>query len=292
MQLQLVPVNERRTVAPFNRPLLKWIGNKQRFAHEIASHFPVKFDTYFEPFVGSGGVLGTLAPEKAVGSDSFAPLIEIWQTLRDSPETIKSWYETRWHALMSGEKVGEYERIKAAYNANPNGADLLFLSRSCYGGVVRFRQADGYMSTPCGPHQPISPKTFSRRVNEWHLRTAGTSYFLMDYEEAMALAKPGDLIYCDPPYSHSQSILYGAQAFSLEHLLSVIDRCKSRGVFVALSIDGTKRSGDFICDLPLPEGLFNREVFINIGKSMLKRFQMGGRSLDGETVADRLLLTC
>ena len=291
MQLQLVPEYARRTVAPFNRPLLKWIGNKQKCAHEIASHFPVEFDTYFEPFVGSGGVLGTLAPVKAVGSDSFRPLIEIWQTLRDSPETIKSWYEIRWRALMSGEKKVGYEQIKASYNASPNGADLLFLSRSCYGGVVRFRQSDGYMSTPCGPHQPISPKSFSRRVDEWHLRTAGASYFHMDYEEAMALAKPGDLVYCDPPYSHSQSILYGAQTFSLEHLLNVIERCKSRGVFVALSIDGTKRSGDLICDLPLPDGLFNRELFIDIGKSMLKRLQMGGRSLDGETVSDRLLLT-
>jgi len=105
------------------------------------------------------------------------------------------------------------------------------------------------------------------------------------------MAKPGDLVYCDPPYRHSQSILYGAQSFSLENLLSVIERCKSRGVFVALSIDGTKRSGDLICDLPLPKGLFIREVFIDVGKSMLKRFQMGGRSLEGETVADRLLLT-
>jgi DNA adenine methylase len=278
-------------VAPFNKPLLKWIGNEQRFAHEIASHFPANFDTYLEPFIGYEGVLGTLGPVKGVGSDSFPPLIEIWQTLRDSPETLKCWYETRWHALMSGEKVDVYERIKAAYNACPNGADLLFLSRSCYGGVVRFRQADGYMSTPCGPHQPISPRAFSERVNEWHLRTAGTSYFLMDYEEGMALAEPGDLVYCDPPYRHSQSILYGAQSFSLENLLAVIDRCKSRGVFVALSIDGTKRSGDYMCDLPLPIGLFNQEVFINTGKSMLKRFQMGGRNLEGETVTDRLLMT-
>jgi DNA adenine methylase len=107
----------------------------------------------------------------------------------------------------------------------------------------------------------------------------------------MSLAKPGDLIYCDPPYTHSQAILYGAQSFQLEHLLSVIEKCKERGVYVALSIDGTKRSGDLICDLPLPDGLFEREMLIDIGHSMLKRFQMNGKTLEGEKVADRLLLT-
>ena len=49
---------------PFTLQLLKWIGNKQRFAHEIISNFPAKFDAYYEPFVGSGAVLGTLAREK------------------------------------------------------------------------------------------------------------------------------------------------------------------------------------------------------------------------------------
>jgi DNA adenine methylase len=107
----------------------------------------------------------------------------------------------------------------------------------------------------------------------------------------MAMAKAGDLVYCDPPYSYSQAILYGAQSFSLEHLFAAVAKCKSRGVFVALSIDGTKRSGDQMCDLAIPEGLFEREAFVNCGRSMLKRFQMGGRSLESEVVADRLLLT-
>lgn len=291
MQAPLFELTEQRRVEPFKTQLLKWVGNKQRFAHEIVSSFPKKFGSYFEPFLGSGAVLATLAPENAVASDVFKPLIEIWQTLHHSPDTLKHWYAERWHLMMSGEKVEQYEKIKASYNVNPNGADLLFLCRSCYGGVVRFRQLDGYISTPCGVHAPISPDAFSHRVDEWKRRTQGTKFQLMDYEEAMNRAKPGDIVYCDPPYSHSQAILYGAQSFDLAHLLKVIERCKSRGVYVALSIDGTKRSGNLICDLPIPEDLFAHELSVNCGRSMLKRFQMGGQSLEGEVVADRLLLT-
>jgi DNA adenine methylase len=283
--------SKKRLVEPFNTSLLKWVGSKQRMAHEIISYFPVEFGTYFEPFLGSGGVLGTLTPKNAIASDTFAPLMEIWQTLKKSPEILEEWYRDRWQRMKNGDKVTVYEEIKASYNTNPNGADLLFLTRSSYGGVVRFRKADGYMSTPCGVHTPISPESFSRRVGIWHKRVSGTTFLHLDYEEAMSLAKPGDLIYCDPPYTYSQAILYGAQSFSLEHLLSVIEKCKSKGIHVALSIDGTKRSGDMICDLPIPSGLFNREVFIDIGHSMLKRFQMNGKTLQGEKVSDRLLLT-
>ncbi len=107
----------------------------------------------------------------------------------------------------------------------------------------------------------------------------------------MQKAQAGDLIYCDPPYQHSQSILYGGHEFKLTELFEEIIKCKERGVYVALSIDGTKKSGDFICDLPIPKGLFEEEVFVNVGRSMLKRFQMEGRTLESELVSDRLLLT-
>lgn len=276
---------------PFKLQLLKWIGNKQRFAHEIISYFPAKYDGYSEPFIGSGAVLGTLAPKKGFASDVFKPLVEIWTTLQKSPDTLKRWYAERWHTIKENGKVEAYEKIKADYNAKPSGADLLFLCRSCYGGVVRFRQADGYMSTPCGVHNPVSPSSFGKRVDEWHARTAHTTFAEMDFEEAMDRAKPGSVVYCDPPYSFTQTILYGAQRFSLERLFETIARCKARGVYVALSIDGSKKSGDLLCNISIPKGLFEEEALVNCGRSMLRRFQMNGKTLEEEEVADRLLLT-
>ncbi len=236
-------LDDRRSMRPFKRQLLKWVGNKQRFAHEIVRYFPMDGGTYFEPFIGSGAVLATLVPRRAIASDGFGPLVDIWQTLRRDPATLKRWYGDRWQEVMSDDKVTAFERIKARYNAAPNGADLLFLCRACYGGVVRFRKRDGYMSTPCGVHRPISPGAFATRVDDWYLRTQGTQFLCLDYEEAMQRARRGDFVYCDPPYTHSQTILYGAQAFRLERLFELIAQCKARGVRVAVSIDGTKKSG-------------------------------------------------
>ncbi len=283
--------NTSLCVQPFKQQLLKWVGNKQRFADEIISYFPDYFGTYFEPFLGSGAILGTLAPNVAVASDTFVPLMEIWDVLKYDPELLEQWYRDRWQLLEKMLKQEVYELIKEKYNSSPNGADFLFLCRLCYGGVIRFRKEDGYMSTPCGVHDPISPESFSKRVHAWHKRVLQTKFYNIDYLDAMNMSQAGDLIYCDPPYSFSQAILYGAQNFNLEALLSKIQECKKRGVYIALSIDGSKKSGDLICDIHVPNSLFEREVAVNCGRSMLRRFQMEGRTLENEIVTDRLLLT-
>lgn len=278
----------------FTRPkgsLLKWVGNKYRMAEEISSYFPADIGTFYDVFLGSASVLATVAPRQGIGADSFRPLIEIWNAVKSNPRAVKRWYEERWDFTTSGDKQDRYEKIKASYNSRPNAPDFLFLTRSCYAGIVRFRKHDGYMSTPVGAHTPIHPRSFDVRVDEWHERLQGTALLHADYLDVMRTAKSGDVVYCDPPYSHSQSILYGAQDFDLLRLLTAISECKGRGVRVALSIDGTKRSGQTLCELPIPDGLFEQEISINVGRSMLKRLQMDGQTLENEVVSDRLLLT-
>lgn len=279
----------KNDVRPFSFQLLKWIGNKQRFAHEIATFFPPNYKTYYEPFLGSGAVLGTLAPERAIGSDVYKPLIGIWKTLKENPRQLLKWYTERWNQIQKNKKAG-YETVKENFNKNPNPADLVFLSRACYGGVVRFRK-DGYMSTPIGIHNPVPPESMERRIEIWQERVHGAEFICCDFEAVFDEAKQGDLIYCDPPYQDCQSILYGAQEFSLKRLFSTIERAKTKGVFVALSLDGTKKSGSKSCDLEIPPNLFERSELVNCGRSMLRRFQMAGETLESEVVADRLLLT-
>lgn len=276
---------------PLKGQLLKWIGNKQKFAAEIISYFPSSYGSYYEPFLGSGAVLAALAPERAVAGDVFKPLVEIWQQLHDDVEQIIDWYAER-HALI--EKMGKkeaYAKVLSSYNDNPNGADLLFLSRTCYGGVVRFRKSDGAMSTPCGPHRPMPVENFAERAEIWAARTHGAKFVHGDFEKTMRSANSGDLAYFDSPYADSQGIIYGAQGFSVPRLFDVVADLKRRGVYVAVSLDGTKKSGDKTVNLPIPKGLFEREVYVKLGSSMLKRFQLTDQNGDAHHVSDRLLLT-
>lgn len=269
--------------------LLKWIGNKQRVANIIAKVFPKDYGTYFEPFLGSGAILGAMAPQKGVVSDILSPLIDLWNLLQEDPEKLFKHYKQSWEKYIVDPKR-TYTQILASYNSSPNALDFLFISRTCYGGVIRFTKA-GTMSTPMGPHKPISPDTFRNRMILWRNRVKNTKFICASFEKIMDQTNAGDIVYCDPPYLDSQSILYGAQSFKIDNLWDAIRTSKTRGAKIALSIDGYKKSGSKIIKLDMPNSLFERELLVNNGSSMLRRFQKKDELMIGEDVHDRLLLT-
>ena len=177
--------------------LLKWVGNKYKDAHTITSFFPVSYRNYIEPFVGTGAILATLAPTSAVAGDILTPLIEIWKLLQNEPQILIDYY-VEVVSRFNQDREKTYLEILNKYNTSPNGLDLLILSRTCYGGVVRFTK-EGTMSTPIGPHKPLNPKTFAQRVMEWRERVKNTTFLNKPFTETISMAEEGDLVYCDPP---------------------------------------------------------------------------------------------
>ena len=280
--------------------LLKWIGNKQRFAETIISYMPESFNNYYEPFLGSGAVLAELLDadssklfphfNHAYASDILPFLIEIFDLTKDSPELLTDYYRSEIEKYYE-DPVTQYEVIRERFNAKHNPYDFLLLSRTCYSGVIRFRKADGYMSTPRGPHKPISPSTFERRISQWHNLLQKASFSCEPFTSSMDLPGDGDVVYCDPPYTHSQSIIYGAQDFSIETLWIKIEECKSRGAKVLLSINGMRDSKKTDISITPPDGLFERKLFVNCGTSMIDRLQNNGKEMRDKRVDDQLLLT-
>ncbi len=277
-----------RTPPP--KQFLKWIGNKYRYAAAIASYAPNEYRRYLEPFVGSGSVLAAMAPRDGVAGDTLAPLVEIWNLLKRDPAKLLTHYAEIWNDYVADPQVGVPPGPRTLQSGSQWARPPVPVPRVCYGGVVRFTRS-GSMSTPVGPHRAISPDSLAERIRLWRERVANTEFVKADFEETMALAGPGDVVYCDPPYVHSQTILYGAQDFLVDRLWRAIAGCKDRGAKVVLSIDGMKKSGTVQTRITPPDELFAREVWIDCGRSMLRRFQKKGESMAGERVYDRLLLT-
>lgn len=271
------------------QPLFKYIGNKYRSAERIVGNFPSEYDTYYEPFFGSGAVLGRLAPRRSVASDACKPLIDLWRLVQSDPQSLADSYTENWRAYQS-DRQRAYDVAKDRFNSRQNPHDFLFISRACYGGVIRFRK-DGYLSTPLGPHKIISPTTFTKRLSEWRRLTEHTIFIHADYSDVVRQAGENDLIYCDPPYVDTQKILYGAQAFDLAKMYGHLRDAKKRGAFIALSIDGMKHSGNKIISVMPPSDLFEVETYLSLGGSMLKRFWRGGGDVLDEHVKDRLLIS-
>lgn len=280
--------------------LLKWIGNKQKFAETIVSYMPESFNNYYEPFMGSGAVLAELLREdsekmyphfdSAYGSDILPFLIDIFVLTKENPEALDRYYEE--HILDYYKNPDEkYLEIRNRFNSNHNPYDFLLLSRTCYSGVIRFRKSDGYMSTPKGPHIPIKPEIFHSRIEQWNELLKKATFQCESYESAMNRPQKGDIVYCDPPYTHSQSIIYGAQKFNIESLWQKIAECKARGVKVMLSINGTRDSQAKDISATPPDGLFERRILIDCGVSMIDRLQNTGKEMKDKVVSDQLFLT-
>ena len=269
--------------------LLKWIGNKQRFASTIISYMPDSFNNYYEPFLGSGAVLAELLMkdatslyphfEHAYASDILPFLIDIFNIVKNEPDKLIDYYSKE-IKLYYEDPVAHYEVIRNRFNQDHNGFDFCLLSRTCYSGVIRFRKADGYMSTPRGPHNPISPETFKKRVALWSELIQKADFNVASFEDSMSKPQKGDVVYCDPPYTHSQGIIYGAQDFNITHLWDKIAECKDRGAYVMLSINGTRESQKKDISVVIPNGLFERELLVNCGTSMIDRLQNSGKEME------------
>ena len=273
--------------------LIKYIGNKTKFSEKIASTFPSDYDCYFEPFLGSGALLGALKPHRSVAVDAHRPLIEMWDLAKNDPHKLLESYTENWNEYSKSDEAKKtvYKRVVDSYNSGPNPLDFLFISRTCYGGVLRYRKADGALSTPVGAHKAIPPAAFEKRLRIWHALIQQTTFICGDFSEISNMVTSDSIVYCDPPYIDTQKILYGAQAFSVDRLVLEIERWKEVGSFVALSIDGTKKSGSVTVDFENRDELFEEVVAIELGGSMLKRFQLRDQSTTDHRVTDRLLLT-
>ena len=127
--------------------LIKWIGNKTKYADEIISLMPEEFNTYIEPFLGSGAVLGALLKDREVNehrnfnhviaSDSLSPLIGIFTLLQENPERLIEYYSAVINQFNNNrEEV--YLEVRDRFNRDRNPLDFLVLSRTCYSGVIRF----------------------------------------------------------------------------------------------------------------------------------------------------------
>lgn len=295
MELQLK--YELKTNVP---QLLKWIGNKHRFAETIVQYMPERFNTYIEPFLGSGAVLGTLAASNydslfpkynhAIGSDILPFLIDIFEYVKNDPHKLIEYYRRSINEF-NVDRENKYLEIRENFNKKFNALDFAILTRTCYSGVIRFRKSDGYMSTPIGPHRPIPPDSFEKRVMLWHTLVQNVTFICGDFREVMSRTQNGDLVYCDPPYTHSQSILYGAQEFKIVDLWDKIYECKQKGVKVMLSINGKKKSKTEDISIKAPDGLFERGIYVDCGISMINRLQKAGAIMKDEDVHDKLLFT-
>lgn len=248
------------------QPVIKWSGSKRSQARYILSLFPADYGTYYEPFIGGGAMLYAAMPNKAVCGDICAPLVELWNAIKKEPAAVIASYAKHWQMLQEQGYTYYYE-VREHFNKAQNGLDLLFLSRTCVNGLIRFN-AQGEFNNSLHHSRPgIAPERLARIIEDWSFAIRNADFHCADYRQTTATAKCGDFVYLDPPYFHTKGRYYGA--IDMAEFLQFLEDLNSRGIRFALSFDGRRGEDDFSYDLP-PE-LYKRHLYIPSGNSSFKK---------------------
>jgi DNA adenine methylase len=267
--LVAVEVCPRDVVAPPRssrprRPLLfQWPGHKHRQAARIVSLFPEEIASYHEPFIGGGGVLLSLLQSEVtvkryVVGDHYAPLVEMWQAIRDTPSAVMTEYRRLWRPLADTGRPA-YDEVRREFNRDHGPLKLFFLLRVTRDGRFVFRR-DGrlYCRLRDIVLQNRQPEATERTVRYWSDRLQAVEFVHRDYSSVKT--RPGDVIYADPPYRSVGEPIY-VGTFGYERFFGWVARQRG-SVYVSLDRAGATAPN-------VPQGLFTARHVIPNGADTL-----------------------
>lgn len=247
-------------------PVIKWSGSKRSQADKIKKYIPNTFKKYYEPFIGGGSILYTINPSHAICGDICAPLIDLWNEIKHNPQKLAIEYEKRWLKLQTdGHSI--YYKIRDNFNKTHSPEDLLFLSRTCVNGLIRFNAQGNFNNSFHHTRPGISPQKLTKIIYDWSKHIQGTQFIAQDYTQTTLDAKKGDFIYLDPPYFHTKGRYYGS--IDYEKFFNYLESLNRKDIKFILSFDGIRGKNNYIINLP--KDLYKRHELIPSGNSSFKK---------------------
>ncbi len=251
-------------------PFIKWSGSKRSQVREIVSYFPKSINTFYEPFLGSGAILGYFKPQKAIVSDLNEPLILLWKKLQKNPQEIARDYRRNWNSLQNKGHTYFY-KIRDRFNKEQSPLDLLFLTRTCVNGLIRYNKNGEFNNSLHHTRKGIHPDRLEKILSDWATTVQEYKFLASDYREATNFAKRSDFIYLDPPYFNAGTRYFGA--IDYKKFIDYLDNLNTRGIRFVLSYDGRRGEKSFVVDIP--KNLYKRHLMIHSGNSTFNKVQNG-----------------
>jgi len=250
---------------PKIQPVIKWSGSKRSQATTIINYMP-QFNRYYEPFVGGGSIAYAISPSNGICGDICESLINLWQLIQSDYENLYEQYKIRWERLQN-EKQKVFYEIRDNYNENQDSNDLLFLSRTCVNGLIRFNKNGEFNNSLHHTRKGIEPSRLKVILTNWSKRLQGIEFRSGDYWETTQDIKKGDFIYLDPPYFNTKGRYYGTIDFN--RFVDYLELLNEKNIKYALSFDGKRENVDYT--VKLPKNLYKRHLMLPSGNSSFKK---------------------
>lgn len=255
------------------RPFLRWAGGKGWLLPLLKEQAPKNFETFYEPFLGSGAVLLSISTGiKRRASDLNAGLINAFEIVRDNPTALVA-------RLQSfGYSQSEYLDARISFNALKKDADasavekaalFIYLNKTSFNGLYR-ENARGDFNVPWGKrtNAPVHLEDLILGASA-NLRGQDASsrveFEVGDYLDPLRKAGPSDWVYLDPPYSPlsktANFVGYTAGGFDAQQQTLLRDEAEAavqRGALILLSNADTPE----VRELYRGQNWRHKEVFV------------------------------
>lgn len=254
-------------------PPIKSQGIKTKLVEWISSNVKeIDFERWVEPFMGTGVVAFNIRPKKAVLCDSNPHIIKFYNALKSKEVTSGS---VKKHLVIEGEKLlnsnGDYYYdLRARFNEEGDSHDFLFLSRSCFNGMMRFNKKGGFNVPFCKKPNRFAQALVTKITNQVKnistiIENGDYTFVNQDFKETLKDIKKTDLVYCDPPYIGRHVDYFDSWSEEEERILKD-GLVNSKAKFILSTwLSNKYRVNDYIFDIWEDCFISTKEHFYHVG---------------------------
>ena len=203
-------------------------------------------------------------------NDINGPLVDILRDAVETPDALIADYTEVWNGQFSvPDHVQHFYSIRDQFNSGDHRpALLLYLIARCVKGAVRYGSNGQFNQSPDKRRHGTNPATLSKNITSISRLLKGkTTFSCLDYHDVFDDAKPGDLLYMDPPYqgvTNTRDNRYFS-GVPFDEFAAALESLNERKIDYIISYDGECGGKSYGEDLPASLGC--KKVLLNAGLS-------------------------
>lgn len=271
--------------------IVQYQGSKRILAPQILQYVPPHVERFVEPFSGMAAMTIAVAMQSRADTylvnDLNKPIVDILQSAIETPRELLENYTRVWEEQFAYPEgnIAHFYKVREEFNSgNQSAANMLYLLARCVKGSVRYGGNGQFNQSPDKRRNGTSPTSLKNNLYAMSCYLKGrVEFFSKDYREILAMTKPGDLVYMDPPYQGVSNVRDNRYLAGIDfnEFVEALRDLNSRGVDFLVSYDG--KCGERQYGRELPRDLNLEKVLLNAGLSS-QSILLGKRELTYEAL--------
>ena len=248
-----------------NVPFLKWAGGKAKIIDIIKQQLP-EGSRLIEPFCGSATVFLNTEYKENLIADTNKDVINIYKYLQKEKEVFLEF--CREYFIPESNQAEYYYERREEFNRTKDqrlkAALFLYINKHSYNGLCRYNSSGGF-NVPFGKYKKVTfPENY---ILNFINKSKQATFIVQDFETTILSARPGDVIYCDPPYvplnASNSTFRYVEKIFSIDQqkkLAQLAKKSSGNGVPVLVSNHLTEFTKEIYKDADITEFSVRRSI--------------------------------